>query len=269
MSPKAIRHAMRTGALIRLRRGVYADADPSLEARVRAVQVTIPRAVASHRTAAAMLGFAEVGSVVDVTVPHLLSVPSTGSVVVHRDRRPIPTVTARGLLVTDPVRTVLDIARSSPPAEGVVVADAAVFAHACTRADLVAGLASCRGRTGVALARRAVTLCRAGAESPMETRLRLLLVEGGLPEPTLQHPVHTSLGWLRLDLSWPDRQVVVEYDGFAAHTSAAAFTRDRRRWRALTAGGWDVHPVTHADLREPWRLVAEVHAALTAPALRP
>lgn len=263
-SPKAIRHATESGDLRRLRHGVYVDADPSLAARVRAVQVTIPRAVASHATAAALLGFGEVRGPVHVTVPHALGVRSATDVVVHRDRRHIPVQLVRGLLLTTSVRTVLDVARSSPPGAGIVAADAALTAGLCTRDDLIAGLDVCRGLRGVALARRAVALCRIGAESPMETRLRLLLVDAGLPEPTLQHPVVTGLGQLRLDLSWPAPQIAVEYDGFEPHTTPQAFARDRARWRALAAGGWDVHPVTYADLRQPHHLIAEVRAALAA-----
>lgn len=160
------------------------------------------------------------------------------------------------------MRTVLDVARTSPPDEGVVAADAALHAGACTRDELRAALAACRGRTGVALARRAVELCRAGAESPMETRLRLLVVRAGLPEPVLQHRVQPSIGELRLDQAWPDRQLCLEYDGYDPHTTRHAFARDRVRWRALAAVGWQIHPVTYAGVRHPARLVAELRSAL-------
>jgi very-short-patch-repair endonuclease len=96
----------------------------------------------------------------------------------------------------------------------------------------------------------------------METRLRLLLIDGGLPEPTLQHPVTTPSGRFRLDLSWPSALIAVEYDGFQFHADHVAFARDRRRWRALVAAGWDVHPVTALDLRQPAALVTAVGDAL-------
>lgn len=261
-SPKAIRHAARSGSLQRLRHGIYSGPDPSLAARVRAVQVAIPRAVASHATAAALLGFGEHRGPLHVTVPHALALHSTRAVVVHRDRHPTPSVQVGGLPVTTAVRTVLDLARSSARVEGVVAADAALDAGLCTRAELLGGLDDCRGRTGAALARQAVSLCRVGAESPMETRLRLLVVDAGLPEPVLQHRVMTSIGELRLDQAWPHLLRSLEYDGYEPHSTKAAFARDRARWRALAAAGWAVSPVTYADLLHPERLLAELRLAL-------
>lgn len=96
----------------------------------------------------------------------------------------------------------------------------------------------------------------------METRLRLLLVDAGLPEPVLQHPARTAVGELHLDLAWPDRRIGLEYDGYAWHADQTAFARDRRRWRALAAAGWDLHPVSNGDVRHPRALLTALRAAL-------
>jgi hypothetical protein len=49
----------------------------------------------------------------------------------------------------------------------------------------------------------------------METRLRLLIVLAGLPEPEVDHRVFDSSGNLlyRYDLSYPRWRLVIEYDG--------------------------------------------------------
>lgn len=143
-----------------------------------------------------------------------------------------------------------------------MAADAAVHAGLVTTDALRRALGAVRGLHGADRARDAARRCRDGAESPMETRLRLLLVGAGLPEPVLQHPVRTAVGELHLDLAWPDRRLGVEYDGYAWHADRAAFARDRRRWRALTAAGWDVHPVSVVDVRQPHALLTSLRAAL-------
>lgn len=58
---------------------------------------------------------------------------------------------------------------------------------------------------GVKRARRVLGLARPDVEAPMETRLRLVAVGAGLPEPFVQHDVHDRVGRFvaRLDLAYP------------------------------------------------------------------
>jgi hypothetical protein len=73
------------------------------------------------------------------------------------------------------------------------------------------------------------------AESPLETRLRLICLDGGLPPPVLQWPVwdpdHAS-GY-RLDLAWPTHLVALEADGRAPHATPHALYHDRTRQNRL------------------------------------
>ncbi len=54
-----------------------------------------------------------------------------------------------------------------------------------------------------------------GGQSPKETRLRLVLIDGGFTRPTTQMPLlrDDRYSWYFLDLGWRDRLLAVEYDG--------------------------------------------------------
>ena len=52
----------------------------------------------------------------------------------------------------------------------------------------------------------------------METRIRIAIVDGGLPCPELQHPV----GRYRLDLAYPHAKLGIEFDGAHHRTDIAA-----------------------------------------------
>lgn len=260
-TPAEIRSAVRDGGLRRVRRGAFVPHPVTHRDVLAALQRDVPRAIASHVSAAYLLGFGEEPDAPHVTVPHGHALDGGPRVVVHRSRRDIPVVVIDGLRVTDPVRTVLDLARTCARVDGVVAADSAVHAGLVTVDELRRGVGMVQRLHGAERARDVARRCRAGAESPMETRLRLLLLGAGLPEPVLQHLVRTAIGELRLDIAWLEHRIGVEYDGFAWHPDRAAFARDRRRWRALAATGWDVHPVSIVDVRHPRPLLTSLRGA--------
>jgi hypothetical protein len=102
------------------------------------------------------------------------------------------------------------------------------------------------------------------AESPMESVLRWLLHEAGLPAPALQLSVHDLDGVLigRADMAWPDKKVLVEFDG-NVHRDRDVFINDLRRQNRLIAAGWAVLRFSSADvLGHPERVIAAVRAAL-------
>ena len=65
----------------------------------------------------------------------------------------------------------------------------------------------------------------------METRIRLAIVQAGLPRPVLQHTVLAGGHRYRLDLSYPGLKLVVEFDG---HTTAPPGRRGTT-WTASNA----------------------------------
>lgn len=168
-----------------------------------------------------------------------------------------------GITMTTPLRTAFDCARWLSIVEAVVVADALAHAEAITRAELAAYLASHRGLRGVRQVDRVIDLMEPKSESPMETRVRLLLVFAGLPRPEPQLVVldRNDQFVARADLGYRHARLLIEYDGaWHWHQRAA----DEQRRETLRDLGWKVLVVTSDDYyRTPERTVARVRAALS------
>ncbi|MEU4639191.1 DUF559 domain-containing protein [Micromonospora sp. NPDC023814] len=169
-----------------------------------------------------------------------------------------------GLPVTTPLRTAFDLARRGPRDEALVAVDAMLHRRVVGLPALQA-YADTRSRwPGLPLLREVLALAEPLSESPMETRLRLLLLDAGLPPPTAQHDVLDARGRFvgRVDLAWPALRVAVEYDG-DHHRERAHFRQDVARLNALRAAGWIVLRFTADDvLRHRPRTVRLVTAAL-------
>lgn len=117
------------------------------------------------------------------------------------------------------------------------------------------------------MARRAAGFVRDRVESPTESRLRMLLVLAGLPEPEVQHVVAGEDGRprYRLDLAYPAARVGVEYDGRQHAEDATQWRHDLRRREALDDAGWKLLVVTAQDLyRRPDEVLRRVGVALAA-----
>lgn len=114
---------------------------------------------------------------------------------------------------------------------------------------------------GSARARSVAGLADGLAESPQETRLRLV-GRSSLPPPVAQFVVRVDgRSVARVDFAWPDHKLALEYDGLW-HAEPGQFARDRQRLNRLQAAGWRVVFVTAADLHHPERLIARIVAAL-------
>lgn len=116
---------------------------------------------------------------------------------------------------------------------------------------------------GHAPARWALSRIRCGVDSRRETFLRLLLVDGGLPEPAVDVPVATAIGLLHADLGYPELKIALEYEGDGHRTDREQWQYDVRRREAMEAAGWTVIRVVAADLWEfRAALVARVRTIL-------
>jgi uncharacterized protein DUF559 len=167
----------------------------------------------------------------------------------------------RGFRVTTLERTLLDLSVSMAPVEALTVIDMAV-AKRCTDCVALRRYAErMSGRAGAARLRFLAGLS-AGAESPMETRLRWLLVSAGLPAPEVQAELYAGGGRFiaRADLYFPVGHLVVEFDG-GNHRDR--LVSDDRRQNSLVEAGYRVLRFTFADLNHrPEAVVAQVRAAL-------
>lgn len=166
-----------------------------------------------------------------------------------------------GVRVTTPARTALDLACWYPPTTAVAALDALARATEFKPANVELLLARYRGRRGLGQARTALDLVDAGAQSPKETWLRLVLVWAGLPRPQTQIPVLDESGSAiaYLDMGWEDLKVAVEYDGEQHRNDRRQYTWDVRRLERLEQLGWIVVRVVAGD--RPAEILRRVHAA--------
>lgn len=155
----------------------------------------------------------------------------------------------RGVRVTTPERTALDIACRYPLGRAVAAVDALARATKLKLADVEMLAERHRGRRGIRRAREALDLVDAGAESPQETRIRLLLIRAGFPRPETQIPVYDDYGGLiaELDMGWRDTMIAVDYEGDHHRRTPREFNKGIRRHDAVTERGWDDIRVTSAD----------------------
>lgn len=171
-----------------------------------------------------------------------------------------------GIWMTTPARTAYDIGRRGGLTGAVIRLDALARATALRRCDVEAVIARHPGTRGIVGLRRAVQLMDPGAESPYETRTRLLITGCGLVPPKTQIRVFDGRRFVaRLDMGWEQWLVAVEFDGAQHWTDPAQRTRDIDRLADLEALGWRVVRVSAELLRRrPGVVIARVRAALQA-----
>ncbi|ORV19090.1 DUF559 domain-containing protein [Mycobacterium celatum] len=153
------------------------------------------------------------------------------------------TTTAAGVPVTSPARTVFDLGRRRGLITAVIRIDGLMQATGVTVDDVQPLIDGHRGARGMRQLRRVLPLVDAGAESPQETRTRLVLIAGGLPRPQTQIVV----GNYRIDMGWEKWLVGIEYDGPQHWTDPRIRAADIERTAELQRRGWILVRVS-ADL---------------------
>lgn len=121
---------------------------------------------------------------------------------------------------------------------------------------------------GVERTRRALDLAVPHVWSPMETVLRLWVVQCGFPVPEANWPIALPSGRRAVvDLAWVHRRVALEYNGGVHYRDRQAYGDEMFRLHQLQDLGWQVRLVVAEDLRDPYRraqLVRWLRAALGA-----
>lgn len=201
---------------------------------------------------------------VDLVVPRRTTMRPNARLRIHRGVVSASEIRRyRGFPATSPARTGFDLARQPDFMEAVVCVDALLAARV-TNIDEIAAYVSL-GMPGSRRAVAALASCSPKSESPMETRARLILVRGGLPEPVCQYEIYED-GMLvaRVDLAYPKYRIAIEYDG-DHHRERTVFQRDAYRANRLRLLDWTVLRFTADDvLRHPLRMIAQVRTALAA-----
>ena len=246
----------------------YVSATVPITTRLRAraaLDISVPGSYISHQTAAELWGgLVPACSDVHVTVPGEAPRTRRQGIKAHSTRGSTKTSTLQGLAIASPTQTFLDLACSLDLVELVVLGDSLVKAKRVTPEDLVAAASEWVGN-GVVRARRAARFARKGVDSPKETRLRMLLVLAGLPEPTVNVIIRNPDGsWrMRFDLSDPGLKLIIEYDGRQHAENSGQWRRDLSRREELDGLGWRLIVVTSDDLRDaPEAVLNRVRDAL-------
>ena len=166
--------------------------------------------------------------------------------------------TVRDVAVTSPLRTAWDLGRCPDPVEAVVAVDALAARGGFAPNDLLCRRDTSAPVRGCRRLDRVVALADPRAESPMESRLRLLLVTAGLPAPAVQYELVTERGLVaRFDLASPEAKLAIEYDG-RGHVDDMDRRRDIRTGRL----GWYTARFTAPDIARPAATADAVRALL-------
>ena len=145
-----------------------------------------------------------------------------------------------GLPVTTPERTAFDIGRRGRFYAAVARLDALARATDFKVSAVEALAGEHRHARGLRQLEAALSLMDAGAASPKETWLRLLLIRAGYPRPSTQIPVLSPDGYRQyyLDMGWEDLLFAVEYDGEQHRVDPIQFAYDIQRSEDLDELGW-------------------------------
>lgn len=189
-------------------------------------------------------------------------------ILIHRDElRDDEVCLVKGTRATTPVRTAFDVGRRVGWRRAVVRLDALCQATGLAPAEVEALADRHRGVRGIVQLRRVLDLVDGGAESPQETRTRLVLIEAGLPRPQTQIRVRDEFGevFARVDMGYEEFKVAIECDGEQHWTDPTQRAHDIDRYAKLLARGWIVIRVSAEILRyRPHVIVERVCAALHA-----
>lgn len=241
-------------ALVRLARGVYADAAAyraadewrTFELRTRAfVLACKPGTVAGGWSSAAVWGLPTIGE--PPLLPLALSPRGSGCAVNSRygEVRAVSLprhhqVMVRGCLTTPLSRTVVDVARTAERADALVVADAALTTRMTVAA--LRDVLDLQARwPGAANAAWIVAHSDPYAESPLESLGRLTFLEHDLPVPVSNAWVEAGGFHYRVDHLLPDRWLAFEGDGSVKYDNRSDAGRviadqQEREWRLREAG---------------------------------
>ena len=243
------------GRLHAVHRGVYAVGHRVLtvEGRWMAAVLAAGRgAVLSHASAAMAWDLRRTSSgLIQVTVPGDAGRKRRPGLKLHRSRTLTrdQTTTLRGIPITTPARTIIDLARTlkDRPLEHLI--DLADQRGLIDFNDL-------RAANSASLQAVLETYDPAPTRSEMEERFLRLCDNHGIPRPQ----TNTRIEGVEVDFVWHDRRLVVEVDGYAYHRAPSAFEADRERDVILSVAGWRV-------LRFTWRQITR-RASWVAAAIR-
>lgn len=254
ISDAMLRRSARHGQIARIARGVYVVAGTSPPPDPATVALGW-RVVVSYQSAVAWWDADLIAPLerLHVTAPRNRGrrlADAGDGVRLHRaDLKPGDVCLVRGVPVTSPLRTALDVSRSASLEEAVAIVDGLFRRGLLTVEEFRAAAAAVPPAPGRHRIQLVAALVDPASESVLESLARVLLWRRRLRPPYTQFVVRSRGRFVaRVDFAWPALRLALECDGFEFHSGRATFRRDRRRWTALARAGWRVVVVTWADV---------------------
>jgi hypothetical protein len=205
--------------------------------------------------------------------------PGAPAEIVRSDRRSVAGLRVRsyslapkhiwigdGMRLTTPARTALDIGRLLPQAQAVPILDALLHQTKLNRDDVWALTEKCRGMRGIRQSRIALARADGGAETPLQSELRLTLRSMCEWPIETQIPFYDEWGlvFTRVAMGWPSLKVAVECDDRAEGGDAEYRTWMLRHTATLESLGWATVWVTAPMMRRPREVFHRVHSHVLA-----
>jgi hypothetical protein len=221
-----------------------------------------PEAVLSHMSAAAIYGLplpSSLPELVHVTVPRNVKRPAPDGVVIHqRGQRQFECVRYQGLPLHPVPRVIMDVALTLPCIDAVVVADAALRTRRTEFGQLVEESRRHARHPRYSTLADFLPLLDPRSGSVPESRVRVGLIQAGLPRPIAQYEV-----WIdgrkvaTVDFAWPEYKLILEVDGLRYHSADRDFRKDRVKQNELVHAGWRVLRVTALDVERMLHYVVD------------
>ena len=272
LEDQAVGVRVRNGRLHRLHLGVYAvgHANPPLEGLLlAAVKACGPGAVLSHVSAAVLWELLPgEPRVIDVTV-RTSGIRRPAGLRVHRsstlDARDV--VRHRGIALTSPVRTLVDLAAVVDERSLRRAVREAQARRRASLADILDALGRLGPRRGSRKLANIVATGPAPTRSVLEDVVLDLLLSGGLAHPDVNVPLVLEGRRIVPDFRWPESKLVVEADGAAWHDHKLAREDDAERQALLERHGERVLRVTWEQaVARPEQTLARIRRAGAPPA---
>ncbi len=274
-SQAAIKTRLLSGRWTRVHEDVYVMAGAPLSWQGRLLAACWAggfRAVASHRSAAALYGFAGGRQeIAEITCPRWRRARHP-QVEVHETKAlgPLDIGLVEGLPATTPERTLFDMGAVCRPTVVLMGFDKARKNGLVTYASVDTTLRRLArpGRPGVRALRWALSVRdprQAPSESEMETLMLEVLRRHGLPAPIPQYEIRKQGRFIaRVDAAYPEARIAIEYQSYQEHVGPEPLVSDNRRRSRLRALRWEMLGVTYPELQDGGELFcAAIRTALT------
>lgn len=224
------------------------------------------RAVVAGLSAAALHGSKWIDAAHPAELNHTSRHKASG-IALHSDKLTDDEICVLGgIRVTTPARTAFDLGRRRGQGAAVERVDALLQACDLKLVDIQALIELHPGVRGLVQLRQVLELADYGAESPQETRLRLLYTGAGMRPTQTQIDVFAygrHVG--RIDMGWPEWKVGVQYDGIQHWTDPLQRTKDIDQDAEYRALGWRIVRVGADLLRHrQGTIIARTRSALHA-----